>query len=68
MINLALALGILGRATENVLLNLRADGKIKATPPASKRPKRKGIVTFGKSVKLTFPPREVPQNGNQIQN
>ena len=50
------------------LIKLEADGKIKATPPASKRPKRKGNVTFGKSVKLTFPPREVPQNGNQIQN
>ena len=50
------------------LIKLEADGKIKATPPASKRPKRKGIVTFGKSVKLTFPPRGVPQNGDQIQN
>ena len=50
------------------LIKLEADGKIKATPPASKRPKRKGIVTFGKSVKLTFPPREISQNGNQIQN
>ena len=50
------------------LIELEADGRIKATPPASKRRKRKGIVTFGKSVKLTFPPRGVPQNGDQIQN
>ena len=46
------------------LIKLEADGKIKVTPPASKRPKRKGIVTFGKSVKVTFPPRRTPQNGN----
>ena len=50
------------------LIKLESDGKIKATPPASKRPKRKGNVTFGPSVKVKFPPREAPQNGNQIQN
>ena len=50
------------------LIKLEADGKIQADPPASERPKRKGNVTFGPRVKVTFPPREVPQNGNQIQN
>ena len=50
------------------LIKLESDGKIKATPPASKRLKRKGNVTFGPSVKVKFPPWEVPQNGNQIQN
>ena len=56
------------KSYKECLTKLEADGKIKATPPASKRPKRKGNVTFGDSVKVTFPPREVPQNGNQIQN
>ena len=50
------------------LIKLEADGKIQTDPPASERPKRKGNVTFGPRVKVTFPPREVPQNGNQIQN
>ncbi|MDE0313378.1 MAG: three-Cys-motif partner protein TcmP [Candidatus Poribacteria bacterium] len=56
------------KSYKECLTKLEADGKIKATPPASKRLKRKGNVTFGESVKVTFPPREVPQNGNQIQN
>ena len=42
------------------LIKLEVDGKIQADPPASERPKRKGNVTFGPSVKVTFPPREVP--------
>ena len=50
------------------LIKLEADGKIQADPPASDRRKRKGNVTFGPRVKATFPPREVSQNGNQIQN
>ena len=52
------------KSYKECLTKLEADGKIKATPLASKRPKRKGNVTFGESVKVTFPPREVPQNGN----
>ena len=50
------------------LIKLEADRKIQADPPARDRQKRKGNVTFGPRVKVTFPPREVPQNGNQIQN
>ena len=50
------------------LIKLEADRKIQADPPASERPKRKGNVTFGPRVKVTFPPSEVFQNGNQIQN
>ena len=46
------------------LIKLEADGKIQADPPVSDRPKRKGNVTFGPRVKVKFPPREVPQNGN----
>ena len=46
------------------LIKLEADGKIQADPPASDRPKRKGSVTFGPRVKVKFPPRGVPQNGN----
>ena len=46
------------------LIKLEADGKIQVDPPASDRQKRKGSVTFGPRVKVKFPPREVPQNGN----
>lgn len=46
------------------LIKLEADGKITADPPASKRPKRYGKVTFGPKVKVTFPIREEPQNGD----
>jgi three-Cys-motif partner protein len=37
------------------LNSLEAKGKIKAEPPANKRPKRKGEITFADSVKVTFP-------------
>lgn len=53
---------------KDVLANLEIEGKIQADPPANKRPKRKGEVTFADHVKVTFPPKEGPQNGNQIQN
>ena len=46
------------------LIKLETEGKIKADPPADKRPKRKGKVTFGPKVKVTFPTKEEPQNGN----
>ena len=46
------------------LVKLEAEGKINADPPADKRPKRKGKVTFGPKVKVTFPTKEAPQNGN----
>ncbi len=49
---------------KDVLANLEIEGKIQANPPASKRPRRKGEVTFADHVKVTFPPREGSQNGN----
>ncbi|MBD2502115.1 three-Cys-motif partner protein TcmP [Anabaena azotica] len=39
------------------LNSLEAKGKIKAEPPANKRQKRKGEITFADSVKVTFPPK-----------
>lgn len=42
----------------NALNNLEAQGKIIAEPPANKRPKRKGEITFADSVKVTFPPKQ----------
>ena len=49
---------------KDVLANLEIEGKIQANPPASKRPRRKGEVTFADHVKVTFPSREGSQNGN----
>ncbi|MYA56940.1 three-Cys-motif partner protein TcmP [Candidatus Poribacteria bacterium] len=49
---------------KHVLTNLEIEGKIQAEPPASKRPKRKGKITFADRVKVTFLPREEPQNGD----
>lgn len=46
------------------LTKLEADGKINANPPAGKRQKRGGTVTFGPTVKVTFPLRENSQNGD----
>jgi hypothetical protein len=40
---------------KRALTNLEAQGKIKADPPSSERPKRKGEVTFGDNVLVTFP-------------
>jgi len=42
---------------KHVLTNLEVEGKIQAEPPASKRPKRKGKITFADRVKVTFPPK-----------
>ena len=39
------------------LIKLEADGTIATDPPASARPKRKGMVTFGPNTKVTFPPK-----------
>lgn len=36
------------------LTNLESQGKVTADPPASKRPKRKGEVTFADAVKVKF--------------
>jgi three-Cys-motif partner protein len=41
-----------------VLNSLEAQGKITAEPPANKRRKNKGEITFGDSVKVTFPARQ----------
>jgi three-Cys-motif partner protein len=42
---------------KKALANLEAAGKIEATPPADKRPKRHGHVTFADSVVIGFPRR-----------
>ena len=42
---------------KDVLAKLEFEGKIQADPPAEKRPKRKGKVTFADKVFVTFPPR-----------
>ena len=43
---------------KTALSNLEAQNKIVAVPPANKRPKKKGAVTFADSVKVTFPTRQ----------
>ena len=40
---------------KKALTNLEAAGKIAAVPPANKRPKRQGQVTFADNVVVTFP-------------
>jgi hypothetical protein len=40
---------------KKALTKLEADGRIQTKPPASGRPKRKGEVTFGDDVMVTFP-------------
>ena len=42
---------------KRALAALEAQMKIKAEPPASERPKRKGEVTFADGVRVTFPRR-----------
>jgi hypothetical protein len=42
---------------KQVLSNMEANGKIIVDPPAIKRQKRKGEVTFVDNVLITFPPR-----------
>jgi hypothetical protein len=43
------------RNYKQVLTKMEAAGKIKADPPAEKRQKRQGQVTFGDGVMVTFP-------------
>jgi three-Cys-motif partner protein len=40
---------------KDVLIQLEAAGKITADPPASQRPRRHGVVTFGDKVQVVFP-------------
>lgn len=47
--------GYLRSNYKEALNQLEAEGKITAYPPASQRPYRKGIVTFGDDVIVTFP-------------
>ena len=42
---------------KRILAKLEAEGKIQATPPANKRRKIRGEVTFADTVVVTFPPR-----------
>ena len=42
---------------KKALTNLEAAGKINTSPPADKRPKRRGLVTFADSVLVEFPRR-----------
>lgn len=46
------------RNYRDVLRTLEAQGKITADPPAAKRPKRNGEVTFGEKVRITFPAKK----------
>lgn len=40
---------------KQALTILEAENRIKAEPPASERPKRKGEVTFADHVRVSFP-------------
>ena len=40
---------------KEILAKLEAEGKIQANPPADRRPKRKGKITFADRVVVTFP-------------
>ena len=48
----------ISRNYKAALNNLEAQGKIVAEPPASKRRKMKGEITFADSVKVSFPPMQ----------
>ncbi len=43
---------------KSALNNLESQGKIIAKPPAHKRRKNKGEISFGDSVEVTFPPKQ----------
>lgn len=45
----------LKRNYKRVLATMEAEGKVSATPPAAKRQKRKGEVTFADAVIVSFP-------------
>lgn len=47
----------IARNYKDALADLEVDGKIQADPPANKRKKVKGKVTFADKVKVTFPPK-----------
>jgi len=47
----------IARNYKDVLTQLEAGGKITADPPASVRPRRGGVVTFGDKVRVIFPPQ-----------
>ena len=49
---------------KHILSKLESEGIIQTDPPANKRIKRKGEVTFADRVKVTFPPKEEPKNGS----
>ncbi len=49
----------IARNYKDVLIQLEAEGKIKADPPANKRKKRDGKATFADHVVVTFPPRRI---------
>lgn len=40
------------------LKNIESQQKITAEPPANQRRKYKGEITFGDTVKVTFPPKQ----------
>ncbi|MBI4639443.1 MAG: three-Cys-motif partner protein TcmP [Candidatus Tectomicrobia bacterium] len=42
---------------KDVLVKLESERKITTDPPADRRPKRKGEVTFADTVRITFPPK-----------
>lgn len=46
-----------GSNYKHALAEMEDQGKIKAQPPASERPKKKGAVTFADQVLVTFPKR-----------
>ena len=48
----------ISRNYKEILAKLESEGKIQTDPPASKRRKRKGEVTFADRVKVTFPPKD----------
>jgi len=43
---------------KDVLAKLEAEGRITTDPPADRRPRRKGKLTFANHVRVTFPPLE----------
>jgi three-Cys-motif partner protein len=48
------------RNYKRVLATMEAAGKIAASPPAAKRPSKKGEPTFADNVVVTFPKRRLP--------
>jgi hypothetical protein len=44
---------------KEVLRKMELQGTIRADPPHTERPKRKGEVTFADAVSVTFPPKMI---------